>query len=291
MKKINFKNDIVFKEVFASEDDVSKTALKDLLSAYLKKDIVNVQIMKNEIRSSFFLQKETRMDINVIFNDGEMANIEMQLLNQKDRLNNRIVYYLAQLFLSQPMKGKSYDDLHNTYSILIANFTLLNDEFEYHDFHLQDERKLQFSNLLHVIVIELNKVKEKNVETMDAIEGWNYFFRNYENEEKQSIIELIKKKWSGVAMAERKISQISQEQIDRINQIYDDLWNMEEQWRFDKAMEEKYETGKLEGKAEGLEQGIDVGKAELIQQMLLKLSVEEVANILNMEVADIKKMI
>lgn len=57
--------------------------------------------MKNEIHSSFFLQKETRMDINVIFNDGEMANIEMQLLNQKDRLNNRIVYYLAQLFLSQ----------------------------------------------------------------------------------------------------------------------------------------------------------------------------------------------
>lgn len=57
MKKLNFKNDIVFKEVFASEDDVSKTALKDLLSAYLKKDIVNVQIMKNEIRSSFFLTK------------------------------------------------------------------------------------------------------------------------------------------------------------------------------------------------------------------------------------------
>lgn len=64
---------------------------------------------------------------------------------------------------------------------------------------------------------------------------------------------------------------------------------MEEQWRFDKAMEEKYETGKLEGKAEGLEQGIDVGKAELIQQMLLKLSIEEVADILNMEVADIKR--
>lgn len=54
---------------------------------------------------------------------------------------------------------------------------------------------------------------------------------------------------------------------------------MEEQWRFDKAMEEKYETGKLEG------------KAVLIQRMLLKLSIEEVADILNMEVADIKKMI
>lgn len=54
-------------------------------------------------------------------------------------------------------------------------------------------------------------------------------------------------------------------------------------------MEEKYETGKLEGKAEGLEQGVDVGKAELIQQMLLKLSIEEVADILNMEVADIKR--
>lgn len=63
--------------MFNSKADLSKGALKDLLSAYLKKDIVNVQIMKNEIRSSFFLQKETRMDINVIFNDGEMANIEM----------------------------------------------------------------------------------------------------------------------------------------------------------------------------------------------------------------------
>lgn len=142
------------------------------------------------------------MDINVIFNDGEMANIEMQLLNQKDRLNNRIVYYLAQLFLSQLWK----------------------------------RRKTKY-----------NRINQKEVEW--CCDGWE------------------------------KNSQISQEQIDRINQIYDDLWNMEEQWRFDKAMEEKYETGKLEG------------KAVLIQRMLLKLSIEEVADILNMEVADIKKMI
>lgn len=295
MPKLNIKNDFIFKEVFASNDELSKGALKELVSAYLQRDIMNIEVTKNEIRSSYFLQKETRMDINVIFNDGEMANIEMQLLNQKEDLNARMVYYLTQLFNSQPMKGKSYTSLHNTYTILIANFTFLEDERQYHDFFLQDEERLKFSDLLHIIVIELSKVVEKKVEDMNAIEGWNYFFRNYENEEKTGIIELIKKKWSGVAMADKKITQISPEQMERINQIYDERFRLEEQWRFEEAMEEKYKTGKAEGIKEGIEEGIEEGLQKGIEstiaKMAKKLSVEEISETLDMDIHEIENIL
>lgn len=77
MNKINIKNDFVFKEVFASNDDLSRGALQELLSAYLRREVIDVHITTNEIRANYLLQKETRMDINVIFNNGERANIEM----------------------------------------------------------------------------------------------------------------------------------------------------------------------------------------------------------------------
>lgn len=282
MPKLNIKNDFIFKEVFASNDELSRGALQDLLSTYLCREVVDVNVTTNEIRSNYLLQKETRMDINVIFNNGERANIEMQLVNQKEELVPRMIYYLTQLFQSQTLKKKRYTDLHNTYSILIANFIVINDEKQYHDYKLEDGPSI-LSDLLHVIIIELPKVKEKDVSEMSKIEGWNYFFRNYENEEKKGIIELIKKKWRGVAMAEEKITQITPEELARIQQIYDDRWRLEQEWLFEDALEKKFD--------EGIEKGEMKAKAELIQQMLEKLSIEETANILNISVDEIKTMI
>lgn len=286
MNKINIKNDFVFKEVFASNDDLSRGALQELLSAYLRREVIDVHITTNEIRANYLLQKETRMDINVIFNNGERANIEMQLVNHKDDLIPRMAYYLAQLFTSQPLRRKRYKDLHNTYSILIANFVIFDDEDEYHDCTLRTEKKVAI-DLLHLITIELVKVKDKDVNEMNPIEGWNYFFRNYENEEKMGIIELIKKKWRGVAMAEEKITQITPEELARIQQIYDERWRMEEQWLFEDALEEKFESGK----AKGLEEGFETGIKSTIAKMSKRLSIEEISETLEMDIEEVAKIL
>ncbi|MDD3049027.1 MAG: Rpn family recombination-promoting nuclease/putative transposase [Bacilli bacterium] len=287
-KMFSFKSDFVFKEVFASNDELSRGALRGLLSAYIHKEVNHMEVIQNEIRTSYLLQKETRMDINVIFNDGEIADIEMQLVNHKEELIPRMIYYMTQLFMSQEMDGKSYDNLHNAYTILIVNFTLFEDEEEYHNFMLRDDDNHTLSELLHIIVIELPKVKEQKVEEMDAMQSWNYFLKNYEIEGKEAIIELIKKKQEGIAMPDEKITQISPEQVARIKKIYDDRWALEEKWRFEKAVEEEaakslqqgLEQGKLEGKLEG--------KQALIHTMLKKMSKEEVASLLDLPLKEIE---
>lgn len=139
--------------------------------------------------------EETRDAFRVTFSDGKEGNVEIHIGNEKNDIP-RMMYYLAQLHKSRIKYVKSYSQLCSSYAILISNTQLIDNEKQYHDFCLQDEDKIMFSDLLHVILIELSKVKEKRIDDMSAIEGWNYFFRNYENEEKQSIIELIKKKWS-----------------------------------------------------------------------------------------------
>ena len=284
---ISLKNDLIFKEVFASNDELSRGALRGLLSAYIHKEVHSIKVIQNEIRTSFLLQKETRMDINVVFNDGERADIEMQLVNHKEELIPRMIYYMTQLFMSQEMQGKSYRCLHNAYTILIANFTIFEDEQEYHDFMLRDKDNYSLSDLLHIIVIELPKVKEQKVEEMDQMQRWNYYLENYEREGKEAIIELIKKKQEEIAMADEKIVQISPEEVARIKKIYDDRWALEEKWRFERAVEEEA----AKSLQQGLEKGLAEGKTEIIMKMLETLSVEEVSKLLSISSEQIDELV
>lgn len=210
MKKIDLKKEAEFKKVFNGKDDLSKGALKEFLSTYLGREILSFEEATYEITPYSNEYEEPRKAINVVFKDGEKGIVEIYIINQKEELSDK-VYSLAQLYESQIRHVKSYSQFCNTYSILITNSIIADDEIQYHDFYLQDEKKLMFSDLLHMILIELSKVKEKNVEEMDAIEGWSYYLLNYDNVEKQEKIELIKKQWKGIAMADKKIMQISLE--------------------------------------------------------------------------------
>ena len=82
-KKINLKNDIIFKAFFSRKGN--EKYLIDFLNAILKIEITKIQV-KEEVNLEQLSTKEKggRLDIQAILNDGMIVNIEMQMKN----LNN-----------------------------------------------------------------------------------------------------------------------------------------------------------------------------------------------------------
>ena len=65
--------------------------------------------------------KAPRLDVNVTFNDGESANLEMQIEHTSDDLKRRATIYASMLLSGQSQKGKSYKIIKRVYQIFFLN--------------------------------------------------------------------------------------------------------------------------------------------------------------------------
>ena len=82
-KKINLKNDIIFKAFFSRKGN--EKYLIDFLNAILKIEITKIQVKEEvNLEQLSTTEKGGRLDIQAILNDGMIVNIEMQMKN----LNN-----------------------------------------------------------------------------------------------------------------------------------------------------------------------------------------------------------
>ena len=121
--KLNLKYDMAFKSVFGSGKKASQIALCSLLNSFLDQPVSSVQVINTELTSEYLHQKRPRMDLLVELEDGRLANIEMQIVHDKEELLYRMMYYLIRLSSRQRLKEEQpYSHLKNTYQILIADF-------------------------------------------------------------------------------------------------------------------------------------------------------------------------
>lgn len=100
-KKLNLKNDIVFKAFFGRKGN--EKYLIDFLNALLKIEIREIKI-KEEVNLEKLKEEERggRLDIQAILNDGILVNIEMQVRNRKDIEKRKEMKY---------MKLRRYQDI------------------------------------------------------------------------------------------------------------------------------------------------------------------------------------
>ena len=100
----------------------SQIALCSLLNSFLDQPVSSVQVINTELTSEVH-QKRPRMDLLAELEDGRLANIEMQIVHDKEELLYRMMYYLIRLSSRQRLKeGQPYSHLKNTYQIFIAGF-------------------------------------------------------------------------------------------------------------------------------------------------------------------------
>jgi predicted transposase/invertase (TIGR01784 family) len=88
-------SDVVFKALFTAADEDSREACRCLLSACIRRPIASLSVRNNELLPEYLTGKTIRLDIHLMFNDGEKADLEMQMQKTPDDLKVRAAVYAA----------------------------------------------------------------------------------------------------------------------------------------------------------------------------------------------------
>jgi len=102
--------DFVFKTLFSGKDEDSREALRMLLSSCIHRPVRDLRLQNTEILPAFLLGKVFRLDVHVTFNDGEQADVEMQVNRSNDDLKARSLLYASRLLESQLGRGEDFKD-------------------------------------------------------------------------------------------------------------------------------------------------------------------------------------
>jgi len=219
-------DDRVFKLLLTKED--TKPILMDLISAIIKRRVVDVVVCNNELPSEDVKEKAERLDVNCRIDDGTQINFEMQASRIQEiadgsyqNMKGKSVYYLCDLHSSQPARGlQRYDKLAQTYQVTFCSYTVFPNKARYvNSFSLRhDEDNELLSDAIHVVFVELSKLQEvmkKSVEDMTDLEKWAVFFR-YANEpnQRETVNKVIESK-EVLKMAGNVLMSISQDERER----------------------------------------------------------------------------
>lgn len=174
---MDLKVDYAFKQLFGSEKNKEITIV--FLNAILQKTgrdtIKEVMFVNQEVGGEYIDDKQSRLDIVVRTQAGDLINVEMQLSNQNDMMK-RTMFYWSRLFTDQLQKGKGYHTLLPTITINICDFTLFTESEAYHStYHLYEDTSLKrlakVDDVLEIHFIEMNKfIQAWHNDTLNAFD-------------------------------------------------------------------------------------------------------------------------
>ena len=270
-KIYDFKNDFMFKHSLGNDQDPdSFYLLKLFIEGILNISCKSITILNPDLVVENIEDKDMLLDIRVQTNNGDYVNIEMFSKNQYQRFQ----IYGASLLSRQEKEGDDYQkNINHVYQIIFiddidkANLKLY-DRYESRN----EEGKLEKYNLLTRVYVQMPYInlikKQKKLEEFSEIEKGIYIFENGITDD---IIRLKE---------DNKVVEIMKEKIERFNQD-EQLRDMAYKrslncWANERDKQDMYEKGK----EEGIKQGIEQGKYNLIKQLFNKYYPKEDDNIL-----------
>ncbi len=275
---ISPKDDIVFKMIFG--DNKHTKILIHFLNCVVKgkSPITSVDIIKNELAPEYVGQKGTRLDVLATTQDGELINIEIQRRDEGN-ITARSLFYWSKVFAGQMNVSENYKDLKRTISINILDFTLFKNDARYwrKGFIKDDDSNEQFTDLLEMHFLELNKMKQ--VEDESPISFWLEFLKNPYSDKVQKLCEFIPEIKEAKEVFERvQYDPVAREQMRlREKSILD----------YNHGISNAEEKGRVEGKAEGEhKKAIDTAK----NFIKMGLSLEQVAQGTGLSVDELEKL-
>ncbi|MCI0184910.1 Rpn family recombination-promoting nuclease/putative transposase [Sulfoacidibacillus ferrooxidans] len=286
---IDLMVDYAFKQLFgqARNKDLLMSFLNALLTNSLASPIISVQFGNTEQAQEYREDKLSRMDVFVETDQQERINIEMQVAHDYG-MAKRTLYYWAELYRGQVVSGASYQELHRVITINLIDFVQFPSTDRYHtSYHVvEDQTHERLSDALEVHFVEMPKLRktitdlEKAVQ--DPLEKWLLLLESGKNKTIHHVLEVA-------AMNDVELKKA----LDEVEEIGRNPENWALYISRKKAIldEVSREASYRERIEKAHEQGMEKARIELIQLMLSKkLSPEEITNLTDIPLEDIKKI-
>lgn len=263
-KILNPRLDANFKAIFTQNTEDSRKALLSFLSAAIGRTVMSVSVTENEEPKQFDLQRGISYDINCTFDDGTLAQIELQGYDRAYDYGKRAEYYASRLVSSSIEVGDDWGEVSQVYQISVLNFKYDDkNENPIHHYTMRDKNDgTSLSGILNVIFLELPKLpevtSETEIENLPSLVKWGKFLQEADNPKRQDFIAKLTKSEEGIMSAENTLKGISNDRWRWI--IQGQIEGRERDIRSGyRAFQEK---GLREGLEQGLEQGREQGSAQ-----------------------------
>ena len=277
IKLLDVKNDVVFQEIFGKQKNSQIT--QNLLSLILERKIENVDLDINKrMLGNRIDSKRGRLDIRVKFNDGEDADIEIQVAPY-EYMVKRMLEYWASMYTLKINRGNSYEKLKPCIGILITDYKLkeLKEIEEYHTVWNLRERKKKEKVLTKDIefhILEIPKIRKEEI-LQESLALWLEFIKNPRSKGVRENME--GNKYLKQAMEELEYLS-SEPDFQRLVEAREGF--LRDQEAFEDA-----------GIKKGIKRGIKKGRREIAKELIKKnMTVKEIAEITKLTENEIKKL-
>ena len=259
--------DLIFKAFF-KDKSVSVHFLKHFLPLPKNRKIVSIDFLDPKMTSEQKKLKEPVLDLRARLDNKEHINIEVQTLSMKN-FSERILYYLCSLYIDQLNRGKKYQTLYPTYSLVFTRFPVFPKlkDYYFHFFLRADKKeKVIFSKYFGIVLVDLSKFKARSLESLiDKKDLWSYLIKHSHQISKKEL-EVLSKKGGGMKAAAKRLSVLSEDENMRMLEEA-----REKNWRDDQARKAyALEKGMRKGRKAGIEEGLEKGREEGLEKGMQK---------------------
>lgn len=247
-KKLNLKNDIIFKAFFARKGN--EEFLIDFLNALL-----GIKILKIEIKEEVNLEKLAvtekggRLDIQAKLNEDIIANIELQI-QDRGNMQIRTSYYAAKIMAREMRVGVPYEEMEKIILINILGYNMFpkikEDYIHKTAIVLDKHRNYVVMDNIEWWFIELPKFREIRPDMNEKINQWLAFI----DDEDKEMVSMAEEKNKTLKKAREEMEYLTgDEEVKRLAELRE-KWDME------------YELSMKYARKQGTEDGLRLGKKE-----------------------------
>jgi len=260
------KVDVVFHALFREENKrITEGLIGDILGEPVK--IISNQDRYLNIKNP--REKLGIMDLRTELEGGTKCNVEVQIERQKYEIE-RILYYWANAYSRQLMRGEKYSELKKTISIIIIDHELeklkemknLGTKWQIRD---NETGKTLLTDQLEIVIISIPNAKKRYKENgKDRIGQWMIFFDEPNSKE----VEGIMQENEDIKEAAEKLREMSEEYtLRRVAELRE-----KGERDYNSAIADAKEDGIAEGEARGEARGRALGKVEGEQNMKIEMA-------------------
>ena len=259
-------------------------------------------IVNPEILPEMITGKNSRLDINCTFDDGNAADMELQCSMANDSQRNRALYYGAKLTANSVSEGDSYKDMKMSYQVMIVDYKEFrdkNDDDFYTEFVMYSKKKeIVLSECEKIIFIELPKLKKlinSNFDELSPLQFWSILLK-YNNDEKiREKLHSIAKFQEDNNMADKTLDQICASRKAWAINLSLEGGKIDYNTNIDYAERMGLRKGLRKGMKKGLEKGLKQGEhkhaVETARRMMKKnYKYDDIAEMTGLTIDEIKEL-
>ena len=175
-----------------------------------------------------------------------------------DAFQQRVLFNASKLYVSQAKKGGKYSELQPVYSLNLVNDIFAHDTPDFiHNYRIvHDKDSNKVIEGLHFTFIELPKFTPHSIADKRMMVLWLRFLTEINSNTKEIPADLLNDPEIGKAVEDLEVSGFTDAEL----RAYDKFWDSVSVERT--LLDDRYQKGKEEGRAEGRAEGKEEGRAE-----------------------------